>query len=161
MKRAFTITEIIVVISIIVVLSGLVMVMSGKARTQAMISSTQQEMAFLEQTMNAYYEDMFRYPIEDGIDSNKSGNWNLVEHFTATHTGKGTWHGPYYEFKDDRLVDVGKGYKEFVDLWGNPYEYHTKNLRGIWSMNNSSYDLYSFGPNKIDDTGAGDDINNW
>ena len=46
---------------------------------------------------------------------------------------------------------------QFVDPWGNDYEY-----RGINPSNNASFvDIWSRGPDGANNSGGGDDINNW
>ncbi len=48
--------------------------------------------------------------------------------------------------------------EELVDPWGNPYEY-----RSPGEVNEDSYDLWSWGPDGINDEGkeGSDDIKNW
>lgn len=41
------------------------------------------------------------------------------------------------------------------DPWGNEYRYRYPGTRGL------AYDLYSLGPDGLEDGGAGDDIGNW
>jgi general secretion pathway protein G len=55
------------------------------------------------------------------------------------------WHGPYIT-------------KVFIpsDVWGKPYIYLNPAQYG-----SKEYDLYSVGPNGIDEHGAGDDVTNW
>ena len=65
------------------------------------------------------------------------------------------WQGPYMEFKQDELKD-GK----LIDPWGKPYVYVLLN-GGSPQHRQRSFDLYSLGPNGVDDQGAGDDIINW
>ena len=43
-----------------------------------------------------------------------------------------------------------------IDPWGNTYIYDKPGAN-----NTGSYDLYSYGPDAADDSGAGDDITNW
>ena len=46
--------------------------------------------------------------------------------------------------------------EDLVDPWGQPYRYRSP---GIFRQ--EDYDLWSCGPNRIDEEGAGDDIKNW
>ena len=57
----------------------------------------------------------------------------------------------YMEFKEDEVVGG-----QFVDPWGEAYRY-----RAPGSNNTSSFDIYSYGPDREDDSGGEDDINNW
>ena len=57
-------------------------------------------------------------------------------------------------------TDDGKGpylKREPKDPWGIEYRY--KPLPDLGHL--TDYDLYSFGPDKLDNTGGGDDITNW
>ena len=45
---------------------------------------------------------------------------------------------------------------EALDPWGQPFRYKYPGTH-----NPGGYDLYSIGPNKVDDGGSGDDIANW
>ena len=65
------------------------------------------------------------------------------------------WQGPYMEFKQDELKDG-----ELLDPWGHPYVYLSAN-GGSPEHRQHSFDLYSIGPNGVDDHGVGDDIINW
>lgn len=41
------------------------------------------------------------------------------------------------------------------DPWGNPYQYRNPGTRG------GEFDLFSLGPNGVEDAAGGDDIGNW
>ncbi len=61
---------------------------------------------------------------------------------------------------DDRYQgpDLEGSYEELLDPWGNPFEY-----RSPGDVNEDSYDLWSRGPDGIDDGGkeGSDDVKNW
>jgi len=57
--------------------------------------------------------------------------------------GVTNWRGPYLTIKDVPL-----------DPWGTPYHYRSPGLH-----NPATYDLWSLGPDKLDNTD--DDIHNW
>ncbi len=59
------------------------------------------------------------------------------------------------DFKEDELEGG-----QLIDSWGTPFVYVSVN-GGSPKHRERSYDLYSFGPNIADDSGAGDDIVNW
>ncbi|MDA0837838.1 MAG: prepilin-type N-terminal cleavage/methylation domain-containing protein [Planctomycetota bacterium] len=51
-----------------------------------------------------------------------------------------------------------------LDPWGMPFMYDRNRPEGTHDLgqhNIKSIDLYSYGPNTLDEDGAGDDINNW
>ena len=58
---------------------------------------------------------------------------------------------------DDMIESDGTAYDQFSDPWGNAYEY-----RGNPPTKNTSFvDIWSCGPDGVNNGGAGDDINNW
>ena len=67
----------------------------------------------------------------------------------------------YFEFRSAQVI---KG--TIVDMWGRPLVYrnnlsdHEKGYVNPFAQNKLGVDIYSFGPNGIDEGGAGDDINN-
>lgn len=82
--------------------------------------------------------DMFRMQV-GRYPTTKEGLSALVR-----PTGAG-WRGPY----------VGKA-NQVRDAWGNPLSYACPGTH-----NTATYDLWSFGPNGVDEGGGGDDIVNW
>jgi hypothetical protein len=50
-----------------------------------------------------------------------------------------------------------------VDPFGNPYNYYCplRPATGLVWSNQASFDLWSYGPNGLDDEGTNDDISNW
>jgi len=81
--------------------------------------------------------------------------------------GCGGPNSPYLEFREHELIPSAhdRSGRVFVDFWGMPFRYRCAwdangNVRpGI--HNKESYDLWSCGPNRKDENGEGDDINNW
>ena len=86
-------------------------------------------------------------------------------------------YGPYIEFKRSQLVDTGVNFTdtdtgitiegvngltnvyEYKDPFGNHYSYDSSSP----SNNTASFDIYSYGPDKKDNSGdsTSDDITNW
>lgn len=100
--------------------------------------------------------------------------------FTFTSTGLNAVYGPYIEFKRAQLTEVtgavfndsetatnitiegingGVKVYEYQDPFGSYYSYDS----GSPIYNTASFDIYSFGPDKTDNSGAStsDDITNW
>ncbi len=98
--------------------------------------------------------------------------------FTFNSTDFNGVYGPYIEFKKSQLDEVigdvftdnppditidGVNGTDTVfrlqDPFGSDYIYNSSSP----SNNTASFDIYSFGPDKTDDSGAGtsDDITNW
>ena len=145
-RKGFTLVELLVVIAILGILISLVTAGAQAARRRGAVTKAKTTVSALETAIVMYQGDMGKYP--------PTGNEGLV---AALQDDPGTidWDGPYMEFKQDEIQD-GK----LVDPWGNPYEYVSVN-GGSPEHRPRSYDLYSLGPNGVDDSGTGDDIFNW
>lgn len=144
-RRGFTLVELLVVIAILGILMSLVTAGAQTARRRGAITKAKATIAALETAIAMYHGDMGDYPPTD--------NEGLIKGLTE-EAGK-DWLGPYMEFKQDELVDG-----QALDPWGQPYVYVSSN-GGSPQHRPHSYDLYSFGPNGVDDSGAQDDIVNW
>jgi len=136
-SRAFTLVEILVVITIIGLLAGLTIANFGK-----LFGGSQIDIAklFVNQSMKTplvtYRLQMGGYPsTEEGLAA-----------LAAAPSGKADrWRGPY----------VADGTKfPITDPWGEPYQYRCPGVH-----NKDGYDLWSKGPDRTDATD--DDIGNW
>ena len=145
-QRGFTLVELLVVIAILTILISLVTAGAQSARKRAVVAKAQATMSALETAIAMYDGDLGVYP--------SSGNDRLVSAL-STDPGTPDWFGPYMEFKDDELNGGA-----LIDPWGKPYVYVSVN-GGSPTHRTTSYDLYSLGPNGLDEEGAGDDIVNW
>ena len=144
--RGFTLVELLVVIAILGILISLVTAGAQAARRRGAVTKAKSTIAALETAIAMYQADMGDYP--------ETGNDNLVKAL-QDDPGNVNWDGPYMEFKQDELKDG-----QLVDPWGKPYVYVSVN-GGSPEHRQRSYDLYSLGPNGVDDSGTGDDIYNW
>jgi general secretion pathway protein G len=135
--RGFTLIEVLLVVAILGVLAAAVVpALLGKQK-QAYIDTTKTSIKGLEQTLRYYASD------HDG--EYLSGGKDALNQLTQASDFRGKKLGAYLE-------DTPK------DAWGEPlnYEYPTSKPTkaekpAIWSS----------GPNRQDEGGAGDDINNW
>ncbi|MGR3173354.1 MAG: type II secretion system protein GspG [Candidatus Scalindua sp.] len=119
----------------------------------------------------------------DTNDDLKNGSRCLVfflgSKFKFTSTSFTATYGPYIEFKRSQLVEMGAVFDdtetvpnitieginggimvyEYKDPFGSYYFYDSSSP----SNNTASFDIYSFGPDKTDNSGAdaSDDITNW
>jgi hypothetical protein len=62
-------------------------------------------------------------------------------------------------FKPNQLASKNN-IRYIVDPFGTPYNYFCQ-PGSLQQTNTASFDLWSYGPNGINDEGANDDITNW
>jgi len=133
--RAFTLLEVLIVLAIIGLLVGLAV-----SRFEGIFGGSQTDVAriFVNQSMKipltSYRINLGDYP------STAEGLQALI---TPPQNKSERWRGPYIE-----------GSQVPVDPWGEAYVY-----RYPGTKNKGSYDLFSKGPDKAEDTA--DDIGNW
>ena len=142
----FTLVELLVVIAILGILISLVTAGAQAARRRGAVTKAKTTISAVETAIAMYESDMGEYPA--------TGIAHLVSAL-QDDPGNVDWDGPYMEFKEDDLKDG-----ELIDPWGSTYVYVSVN-GGSPEHRARSFDLYSFGPNGVDDGGAGDDIYNW
>ena len=143
---AFTLVELLVVIAIMGILISLITAGAQAARRRGALTKAKATIAAIETAVAMYATDLGEYP--------PTGNAALVQALQEDPHDI-DWQGPYQEFKQDELKDG-----EAVDPWGHPYQYVSVN-GGAPEHRPRSFDLYSFGPNGVDDHGIGDDVINW
>ncbi|NQT81772.1 hypothetical protein HQ563_02025 [bacterium] len=74
------------------------------------------------------------------------------------------WNGPYLDPYPSQLKPKGKGrIGQLVDAWHNPMMIRIRRGQDDPTMQHrpDSFEIYSWGPNRRDDGGSGDDITNW
>ena len=142
----FTLVELLVVIAIMGILISLVTAGAQAARRRGAVTKAKTTISALETAIAMYNGDMGEYPL--------TGNDKLVPALQDDPHNV-DWQGPYMEFKQDELKDG-----QLIDPWGRPYVYVSVN-GGSPEHRPKSFDLFSLGPNGVDDHGAGDDIINW
>lgn len=138
--------ELLVVIAILGILISLVTAGAQAARRRAAVTNAKATIAAMETAIAMYYADIGDYP--------PTGNAELVLALTEDD-GDPDWMGPYQEFKENEIEG-----DEVIDPWGTPYIYISV-IGGAPEHRIHSFDLYSVGPNNLDDSGAEDDIVNW
>jgi general secretion pathway protein G len=132
-QSGFTLIEIMLVVVIIGILMTIVVVKFGGRQEEARINAARADLKSYGTALGLFELDTGAYPnTEQGLQA-------LITQ-PSNSTG---WKGPYIESNTLRN-----------DPWGNPYVYKFPGEKRPFS-----YDLYSFGPNKVE--GGDDDIGNW
>ena len=147
-KGGFTIIELIVVMTIILILAGLISGAAQKAKQQAMVAKARSMIAGLETALGMFQADVGIYPVNGNLHSNLTSSTGL------TTVQAANWAGPYMNFQTNEVSGT-----DILDPWSSPYHY--ANTGGAAHGFDHYIDIYSNGPDKADNSGAGDDITNW
>ncbi|MDD5072776.1 MAG: type II secretion system protein GspG [Candidatus Omnitrophica bacterium] len=149
-KGGFTIIELIVVMTIILILAGLITGAAQKAKQQAMVAKARSMIAGLETSLGMFQADTGIYPATGNLYSNLTSSAGLTTAQAAN------WAGPYMNFQTNEVNTVAG---TILDPWNNAYHYANT---GAAAHGFDHYiDIWSNGPNKVDNSGAGDDVTNW
>jgi len=130
-QRAFTLVEMLLVITIIGILAALVVPKMMGRSEQARQAAARSDLSSIKTVLDAFEVDNGYYP------KGKNGLNDLIQMPRDARS----WHGPYLEAIPQ-------------DPWGNPYIYEFPGKH-----NPAGYDLYSAGPDGK--PGNEDDIGNW
>jgi general secretion pathway protein G len=133
-RDAFTLVELILVMTILAILAGIVLPKITGRTEQARVTKAKQEIANFSTALGAYEVDTGSYP------KGRNGLQALIQ----KPSGAQNWHGPYLE-----NVSAAP-----LDPWGNPYIYECPGKH-----NPSGFDLSSMGPDGR--VGGNDDVCNW
>jgi general secretion pathway protein G len=131
LQRAFTLVEMLLVITIIGILAALVVPKMMGRSEQARQAATRADLSAIKTALDAFEVDNGYYP---------KGKNGLTDLLVSPRDAKG-WHGPYL----DKIPQ---------DPWGNDYVFEFPGKHNV-----SSYDLSSVGPDSK--AGTDDDIGNW
>lgn len=134
--QGFTLVELIVVVTILALLIGLLTPRVFKQLQGAKRKIAESQLAKIKTSIERAAFDTGRFPsTEEGLNA-----------LTQAGTGGDNWNGPYLEKKD------------LIDPWGKPFIYRFPCQHG----GQHEYDLFSVGPNGVEDLGpGGDDIRSW
>jgi len=190
-KKAFTLIELLAVIAIIGILAGFIFAAVSGAIERAKIAKTQGAINDLNIALTSYERDMGSFETEvatytmptgyldqdskrievvrlltgkDLVKKDKSYVFSTVAQIYADPK----WNGPYLDPKIDQLVskDGSVPPGQLLDSWGKPIMIHIKKGNSgdpdkMMKYRPDSFEIHSSGPNENDESGKGDDINNW
>ena len=141
-RRGFTLVEILLVVAIIATLATVAVVMIAPRREEAREKITKTKIQKVMAAVELFNNSVGSYPTaEQGLKA-------LLEEPTfEDETMKGKWRGPYCSQSD------------LKDQWGQDLVYKLDDVE-TGGTTRSVPRIYSFGPNKTDDSGEGDDIKN-
>lgn len=129
-RGGFTLMEVLLVLVILVILGSIVGVSINASRKKALANSALVQLKSLKGPLESFNLDIGSYPsTQQGLQSLRVAPADLAN--------PAKWSGPYTE------GDIAS------DPWGNPYQYEGAGAQ---------YRIWSFGPNGVDEQGAGDDI---
>lgn len=176
-NKAFTLIELLVVVGILAVIMSLLFPVFASYFQTARIQRAQGQLALLEAGIAQYHSRHGDYPPSAG-DGENAGIESLVHHLLHSEGG------PFVSPRQirDWLGDTdGDGADEVLDPWGNPWIYfhHSSyaaedvyymidgqrvnveaGKSGGRSVNPTSYQIWSCGPNEVNQSGHDEDIGN-
>ncbi len=182
-RKGFTLIELLAVLAIVFLLAAASVPAILKQRVKGMRKLAEANIAFLNNAIKKYVNDLSFYPATDG----GTGCSNLIDALTNVEKYKDpansnydpSWHGPYISLMEKEIS--GGSYQ---DSWGNAYCYRINyspdslaegvdvDGNGTAGQANDTnlartlglrYFIWSRGPNEdnFTDNGGGDDITSW
>lgn len=157
--RGFTLIELLVVITIIGLLAGAGLGGLNQVRNYAMRVRARNDIQNLETALRMYKDDVGVYPNDSDpvrVINDLTGYRTYEDRPDPIYLNDPNWRrGPYFQ-ADERQFDGGRN-GALLDPWGEPYHFRLQNPQ----HNHFSVDIWSSGPNRINEEGKGDDITNW
>ncbi|GEM_PF-1949259 len=167
-ERGFTLIEMLVVIVIIAILAGLLLPVFHKVKRQAQITTTKGRIQTLVTACQSYQADTTEFPVEDSVNAPTYSFYHQLIRFGHN--------SPYLsKLKAEELVPIVPAFPERIlikDPWyraGNTNhlryfrapqradvaytsEAQFKTALGNFHGNPTSYNLWSFGPDRVDNS---------
>jgi type II secretory pathway pseudopilin PulG len=171
MVRAFTIIELLIVMTIIIVLAGLIVATTGYVQKKGHRSRTEAEIAAISAALENYRADNGTYPRDSVTDNFDVSTTNVSEYDAASLTLYEYLSGDmthdriaetktYFPFKPNQLnpADQTQPVTGVRDPFGNSYGYSTaKSANPTGAVGyNPTFDLWSIADGK-----AGPDQSKW
>lgn len=141
-------TKAVLLIPILAIIAAVALPGLVSTQHRARVAQCRADLRNLEQALQVSQIDLGKYP--------SSGNANMVRALSAPPGAI-----PYLVFPPEALDSDGR----LLDPWKKPFVY-LNNADGsappTWAPRNRSFfDLYSYGPDGVDNRGEGDDVTNW
>ncbi|MCZ6688033.1 MAG: prepilin-type N-terminal cleavage/methylation domain-containing protein [Planctomycetota bacterium] len=181
-RSAFTLIELLVVITIIVFLIAVLSRVFLNARTRANETAAKSDIQNFTTVLEVYHADQGFYPGFDDPPGTDSAA-KMYEALFGKHRvdgGGGGINSPYHEFQDERIAVEGgpTGFrmasreekddpevkKYIFDPWDRPYHYveNDEKPEKTDDMHRPhKFDIWSDGPNRVNDNGEKDDVAPW
>ena len=134
---AFTLIELLAVITVIGILAGLTLGAAGAVRRHGANSTAKAEVAALQAACDRYYADNNAYPIGSDNPATASAPTGATNLFTNLLGSASLTIAPigkrYFEPKP-AMVSTNRSPNHFIDPWGYAYGYNcTTNTDGTWN----------------------------
>ena len=176
---SFTLIELLAVVAILALLAAMAFKVAGYAKQKMNISRAQAEIASLEMVIERFKFDNGQYPTSSTVRAlgDFSGGGTMSPVITNGVLLYTQLVSPqrYYNFRPSQLmvftntttIIFGTSTQSFsaftciIDPWGHPYNYYRTYPVLSDQVNKVTFDLWSSGPNCVNENGKGDDITNW
>ena len=158
-NRGFTLIELLIVISIIGVLAAMGMVGFPAVKNIAKKRKAETTVQGLEIALSLYKNDYGIYPDDDTSESVMNaltGYKSSPDSPDDIYRSDPDWNGPYFH-GDSKQFEFGQRNRALLDPWQSKYQFNLSDPK----YNHFTCDIWSAGPNRKDEKGKGDDINNW
>lgn len=157
--HGFTLIELLVVMSIIGVLASLGMVGVPMIMRQVKIAKAKADIKNIEMALAMYKKDYGVYPNDSSpeqVSNDLTGYASDPDTPDEKYTRDPEWQGPYLKTEPKQHEYMQRN-RALVDPWGKKYQYRlSKPIKNKFGV-----DIWSPGPDGIDDGGEKDDVNNW
>ena len=150
-----------------------------RANSKAKIARAKTDVNGLSMALHFYYQDFSKFPGPAPRTQSQSDLGTVLAQLLSTSNGTeylATTKGIVVRKDSDSFVPATPAQlkdpsleKFLLDPWGNPYRYRNNSAATTkvgWMIRPDQFDLWSAGPNGVDESAAGrnkecDDIGNW